>query len=489
MAAGRYRWGRKAKLTAAASVAVALRESRRSDSLRDIAFLINEQPLALSRAFSSLLSLLNLSITSADPGLHLPALHLHLSTLLQTPGSLPTTLLALLAPLSLATVIRTANALSTLVTRLGDALPTAHLPTPSTACAILILALEAETRTSLPNLSDLAHHLGARVSAGKGTVLSRYKLLYDLVEEWIREVPWLDKFTSKNGRSKIAKRVIVARGLKDVVQFQVDIWRKKLEAADRPTVSFDAEDEVRDDGNESDMPQPGIEPAPVRPRKKPKTDQALIDASHFLLDPLSAPPPSAGSATPHRSPLPLAAYLLTAEPSVLSLQSVPTRLQRLATDRGGEDAISDNELFEEGEWEGMLRTEGERDVLREAWGWEKNDDETAADREEVVKRDDERGWVNIPTSKRINMEALSKLLRGTNAYGEVEELFGLGYPLLEGADDLGERSKHEHSDERVPKAGDSSLTDVEVVEAWRPLSPDRSSVYNSGVPCTYDEEC
>lgn len=37
MARGEYRWGRKAKLTAGASVAVALRESHKSDSLRDIA--------------------------------------------------------------------------------------------------------------------------------------------------------------------------------------------------------------------------------------------------------------------------------------------------------------------------------------------------------------------------------------------------------------------------------------------------------------------
>lgn len=36
MARGKYRWGRKAKLTAGAAVAVALRESHKSDSLRDI---------------------------------------------------------------------------------------------------------------------------------------------------------------------------------------------------------------------------------------------------------------------------------------------------------------------------------------------------------------------------------------------------------------------------------------------------------------------
>lgn len=37
MQQGHYRWGRKAKLTAGASIAIALRESHKADSVRDIA--------------------------------------------------------------------------------------------------------------------------------------------------------------------------------------------------------------------------------------------------------------------------------------------------------------------------------------------------------------------------------------------------------------------------------------------------------------------
>ena len=36
MSKGQFRWGRKAKLTAGASVSIAVRESRKSVSLRDI---------------------------------------------------------------------------------------------------------------------------------------------------------------------------------------------------------------------------------------------------------------------------------------------------------------------------------------------------------------------------------------------------------------------------------------------------------------------
>jgi len=37
MSKGRYRWGRKSKLIAGASIAIALREAHKSDSIRDIA--------------------------------------------------------------------------------------------------------------------------------------------------------------------------------------------------------------------------------------------------------------------------------------------------------------------------------------------------------------------------------------------------------------------------------------------------------------------
>ena len=37
MARGHYRWGRRAKLTAGAALAIALRESHKSDSIRDLA--------------------------------------------------------------------------------------------------------------------------------------------------------------------------------------------------------------------------------------------------------------------------------------------------------------------------------------------------------------------------------------------------------------------------------------------------------------------
>ena len=43
MSKGQFRWGRKAKLTAGASVSISARESRKSVSLRDISVSFNPQ--------------------------------------------------------------------------------------------------------------------------------------------------------------------------------------------------------------------------------------------------------------------------------------------------------------------------------------------------------------------------------------------------------------------------------------------------------------
>jgi len=423
MAAGRYRWGRKAKLIAAASIAIARRESNRSDSLRVIASLIDEPLLALSRTFTTVITVLCLSLTAADPALHLPSLHSCLSTLINpqtSPNLLPAGLGNALVQLPLPSVLRTANALSQLLTSLGDTHTLAALPTPATACAILILALEAEARSSLPNIGKLAQHLASHIGTSEGVVMARYRLIYEVMEEWIKELPWLDQFETKNGRSKIARRVVVARGLKDVIQFREEIRTKKLDALEHPVVTLDVAGDMRDDGSDDDKPPPKPVNASVRPRKRRKIHRALDDARQFLLNPLSAPlPPFTGTSSDRNSsstsPVDWTTYLLTASPSALSLGVLPTRLQRLAVERG-EKAINDDELFEDGEWETMMRTEDEREALRNAMDWGSTEEES----EDKVHGKSKPEQTKTGGSKRINMEVLSKLLQDRETLGEKE---------------------------------------------------------------------
>ncbi|CDO74882.1 hypothetical protein BN946_scf185004.g32 [Trametes cinnabarina] len=477
MARGQYRWGRRAKLTAGAALAIALREAHKSDSIRDIAYLLEERPVAVSRAFSAVVELLGLKLSTADPTAHFSVLQAYLASLVggtqvetTFPALLAKVLPSLLARMSV--VLRTANSLSVLLER-THAL--AHLPSPPTACALLILALEAEHGSSLPHAGVLAQSLGARVGAGKGVVMQRYKLIYDLVEEWIRDVPWLDAHERKRakgrdggGRSKVAKRVVVARGLKDVVQFQEEIWRKKVQDAGILPLVLDVEEgegqdeEVEWAGSEaagsSGVPQAPSGSSAERStlgkskRAKSRHPKPIADASQFLLNPLS----SASSAIPSAALAPahpllavqgnsrvasgqgspnLLTHLLTADASSLAhaFREAPSRLQLLAAARGGADDahIADDELFAEDELEGMLRAPAEIEAVRTAMGWDRDGEECeevgkegAMEKRRGKKRRrektdeaaeeragaDGKGKAKAAGSKRIDMDALARLL-------------------------------------------------------------------------------
>lgn len=313
--------------------------------------------------------------------------------------------------------------------------------------------------------------------------MSRYKMIQDIVAEWIKEVPWLDQYQCKEGRAKIAKRLVVARGLKDVLQFQEEIWRKKLEANDLPRVALEVDDDHDDHDESSDssdvsskltphvattMPnnEPGHEMSLALHRhKKRKTQQSLQQATQFLLNPLTGPlplfyrsTPGCGPVPPQKTPscsstttsssnsliptplapaittstvnhLPLTSYLLADSSS--NTQKLPTRLQLLAAARGGAGPkeVDDDELFEEGEWKSILRSEEECQKLKDLWEWADGDG-AVNDAEERQRMDGDRGsrkmrheWKQVG-SKKVNMEALTKFL---NATGDIDgaDAFGL----------------------------------------------------------------
>lgn len=470
MNAGQYRWGRKAKLTAAASVAIALRELHKPDSIRDISFLIDDSLKSIERAFMRVVNLLKLEIPKLDPASHLTSLKSHLHTLInppEDPSPLPPALLKVLKPLSLPTVTQTAISLAVLSHRFASF--SSMSPMQPTLCAFLILALEAEIRTSLPHLGELAQLLGTRFGSAKGIVMSRYKIVYDLVEEWVREVPWLDQFSvDEKGRSKLSKRIIVARGMKDVVQFQEEIWRRKVEAQGKLGVEIDVDDDCRSDdgtfssttGSSSSKTKRGPhEMGTSDRRKRHKSEhQGLDEASRFLINPLHSSLPDfdvshSRKTPPNQTPhLPLVSYLLTSSPTSLSLSHKPTRLQLLTAERpGGVESIDDSELFGDGELEGFLRSDSEVAGLKEALGWADTGD--AIDDRSAHPLERSKDVPNRNGSKKINMDALARVLR----------------------------------DDEVDEDPDiCHLDDLEYVEAWRPLSPGGSH------PCDgmdqYDEE-
>ncbi|KAI0747668.1 hypothetical protein C8Q80DRAFT_1336730 [Daedaleopsis nitida] len=542
MRVGQYRWGRKAKLTAGAALAIALRESHKSDAIRDIAYLLDESPTALSRAFMKVVEILCLNLSLAEPTIHLPMLRTHLVSLLDGSSSeatppLPAQLAKVLCPLNshLASITCTASALSALLARNATL---AHLPTPPTACALFMLAIEAELASSLPNAGVFAQALGARFGAGKGVVMQRYKQIYDIVEEWIRDVPWLDGHHRKKakgkegaGRSKVAKRVVVARGLKDVVQFQDELWRKRIEGGGRPLLQLDIDEKDADaaedewDGTEqgsstlcsrqsSRTPSVTDDSVPSHPAKRAKTKirhpKSVLDASQFLLRPLSAAlpspsPPSPSHTDSNRAP-DLLTHLLTADAAALphAFLRAPTRLQLLASARGARTSSTSPTTSS---------SPMEAEAVRIAMGWD-CDPDPDPDPEEGLgsrargkkrKRDEreldvaglessDAGRGGTRGSKKIDMDALARLLdpdadldvdlaqhlaedpfdyeSGVGGSEHVEEDWdGDENGIGEGEEAASERDLGGMAMPSMRCAVAAGDTEEEVVEEWRPMSP------------------
>ena len=516
---GNFRWGNKSRSVAGACLSIALRESNRPDLLRDIASILRIPTATLKREFSSVTSLLKLTLSLVDPSVHITPLQLHLTSALehQHESGLPASLIEALQPLCLHSVASTAISLSQLFTRLNPGHDIFHLPTPPTACGIFMLALEAENRATLNPLTDLAQCLAARCHVMKGVVMARYKTIQDEIALWIEKIPWLDKYESKGGRAKVAKRLIVARGLKDVISFQEEIWQK--------TVQPVLESELSDDENEvevnSSIISGGLDIS--RPRKRQKISHVVAQATNFLLDPLGhviptskSPASTLSGNNPGANELPLATYILTT--STFTCRP-PTRLQLLALDRGGEAQIPDEDLFAEGELEKMFRNEGEAQMLRERYGWQQG--ETKLDEVDVpcnksrnrrkkgakasttseggMRVDKLDGAVPIPRKKtRINVEAMALFLAGkTSEDGGLEDgaiddvnatvmmhladSVGFSEDEDEEITVLGNMHPDEDYQSRLGPMGENA--DEEVLEHWRLSTPEQG-----GTDSRYEEE-
>lgn len=387
---------------------------------------------------------------------------------------LPNPLVTTLTPLvpRLPAIRNTVTSLSALVARV-DAL--ANLPTAPTACALFILALEGELSASLPNAGALAQALGARVGASKAVVMQRYKAIYDVVEEYAKEVPWLDSHERKaggKGRPKVGKRAVAAKGLKDVVQFQEEIWRRKFEGAGRPSLTLETDceedDETSTEGSVFSFgPTPSVSDdgtersAPGAKKRKTQHERHVAEVSRLMLEPHTLPSTTEGASSRADE---LFRHFLTMDGAALSHAFVhpPTRLQLLSSSLGGEDRIGDEDLFDEGELEGFLRNVDEVDAFRRTIDWEEDapaSDGTASNKRKRSTDDtgDAAGQDKSLKKGRIDMDALARLLDP---------------PSMEDGDGC---DSEQDDDGVVATEGQlyykGDAANEEVVEEWRPMSP------------------
>lgn len=375
------KWGRAAKLAAGAALVFAIREQDRGDHTHHVAYLLSEPVVELKRTQLRLLPHLALDLPRNRATSHLPSLAAHLSALAS--ASVPTLLkdtLAfirpLLSPAVVQDVLKTASALYNLPNLERSAFNAGSAG--AGGCAILLLALEAHARPPrpMPHVLVLASQLGAALGARGAAVMERYRVLVNTIEAGAARVPWLANANTP-GSKHIARRSRVASAVLDVLQFRDEVGRAEITEGGGPIhVDLEAEDDGSDleegyigrDEAELDALLAEVEQkttgstrtmshepqgfcvmarttaAPERISKKRRT--ATTQAASFLLDPLA-------NIAPARPALAHTSYLLSSDAGMRS-DRPPTRLQLLAAERGDTDAVRDDELFGEGELEGIV---------------------------------------------------------------------------------------------------------------------------------------
>ncbi|KLO18795.1 hypothetical protein SCHPADRAFT_819130 [Schizopora paradoxa] len=494
---GHVRWGRKARLVAGAALAIALREGRKGETMNDIAFLLEESPVAVARAFTRLVQLLDIKLASTDPSWHLPTLRNRLVEILkEQKPAIPHNLVKLLKKINLPSLLSTAASLSDLVSRAGTV---SNLPSPPTACAIFILAIEGELLSSIPNCEQLAKALAVRYGVSGDVVMRRYKVITDEVQSWSLDVPWMRNEAGEpsNKRPKVARRTAVARSLKDVVQYREGIWKAAFEATG-PLIAPDEDVEGSvSTASEVELPDNGIDPrrdtqqaSSARPKKRRKIHR-MDELSEFLLSPLQSQPLSQSSSRSANMPsLDAVSHILAADSP--SFEQPATRLQVLSLSKSPDD-ITDEELFGEGELESLMRTQEERDVLAHALGWSQEGNQSGRTEEDEAHtanaraRDQQHGGTS-----RINIEALNRLLDDAEVLGDAEAWYDneddwtadfAGVDLLsrsptsEICENFGHNRDHPFgaASSLGHEAGDDVLDDEALHEPWMPLSPGRGT--------------
>ncbi|KAF8527551.1 hypothetical protein BU17DRAFT_39675 [Hysterangium stoloniferum] len=389
-----YRWGKTSVLVAGACIIIVLRENKKSALFTHVASLMDVSPTALCRKFTYLCTLLNIEVPPFEPLSLLPTLQAYVAALVNSTNSLlPRALVEILKPLSPASVLRLASSLAALISQLEEFSSYLGASVCPMACAIFILALEGQAASSLPSYPVLAKELGAKVGATKHLVTCHYRDISKVLEQWLTDVPWLigpnhpDNIMGKK-RRKSSQRDMIAMGMKDIVQFRenIQLSRRSRQMASPYSTALEYAKDSDDSTSADELLQStdgsgrkrkrseDVEPSrcsralrPTRPaRCKPLLTQVDL-ASLSLLSPMHLSADYSNRRMVEGPNDDILQRILTS--STFPGACRPTRLQLLVEARGGEDKITDDELFGVDELESLIRDEDEVQKLQHILGW------------------------------------------------------------------------------------------------------------------------
>ncbi|KAJ1309670.1 hypothetical protein OPQ81_006435 [Rhizoctonia solani] len=331
MRKGKFRWGQGAERVAGASICIALRETGKAESTREVAVHIQCRQDYLARTYRRVATLLGIKIEPIDPALLVSSIWNYIQECLtgSAPSSFPTELSKFLSDLipSSQAILDLAHQLSNLTLRVSL---THGRQSNLVACALLMVSLSGEAGKPIPKPTVLASAIATRFGGSARSIADRIREIERLIEDWRHELPWAHTDLPMNSRKRTTK---IAFWIKDVVNFKDNLWSKQIEAVAHAHYSPSVEGES--DEEEDDTSSHAVASALEQPRGRPNP-QATILAS--LLNPFSFPP-----------------------------TSTPSALTSAWKELKSSDDIPDEDLFEEGELEGLIRSESDVSILHARW--------------------------------------------------------------------------------------------------------------------------
>jgi transcription factor IIIB subunit 2 len=332
---------------------------------------------------------------TTDASIYLISLVKSIPSLIDHDSQLPASLRTFISPLSLESVLLLATSIAAIA---NSVFLTHNRYLPAVACAFLMVALEGERGSELPSVGEFAAQLAKQVNSSKRTVMERYREVGRLLQDWKSELPWVGQTTSK---AKI-QRKDNSRWIKDVVTFQEECrraeWTKQAAGAQALDFAFEEIDSDLDDVDAStDQTFCAASDDDELPRSPHERKQRRLDAKSApetdRIRPAAYVHPPQPANVLHQRALKTAVSSLLARGDVdntlqnqMSLQSLrsfilttgtlptdsaPSRLAQLAAAKGV-DAVEDDELFDEGELERIMRPADEveevREHLEQKWG-------------------------------------------------------------------------------------------------------------------------
>ncbi|KAG9094589.1 hypothetical protein FRC06_010670 [Ceratobasidium sp. 370] len=375
MRKGKFRWGTFAERVAGASICVALREAGKAETVREVAVHIQCREDQLARVYRHITSLLNIKFEPLDPALLVPSIWNYTQSCLTSPppsGSpFPPELIAFLNELAPRTqlILNLALQLSNLI--LSIALTQGRQP-PLIACALLIVSLSGEAGKPVPKSAVLSSTLSARFGGTRRSITDRVREIERVIEDWRLELPWMQSDIPLNRRKRTTK---IAKWIKDVVSFKDDLWSKQIDAVDHALYSPSTDDASNDEADDDtsctgSTSAAGSKRSDTQVSSTTSGKRRCLDAGYY-----DSGRPRAYVVEPLKkgvSRTKTLASLLNpdAMESISTSAAKPDMLEELGR-LGAPKHIRDEDLFEDGELEGLIRTTPEVEALSLRWEEEK----------------------------------------------------------------------------------------------------------------------